>query len=505
MPTIRDPKTARTTIRTLNHRRKLRRIPRYKFSRTRELAYRDAVRKIFRAFAQSTVDRVLGAHFDAPSKGWSKERINKLAEKIAFKFDDHSKKQTRKMVLASTGVDVELDIPDIGKTLRAWAKENADLITDASERFKSKLSRAVAEGVESGEKLSVIRERIKSEYTVGPAFAQSERQVDNIIRDQVGKLQSDLQAERWRLLGVDAYYWRTQNDDRVRASHAEREGERFEDRAIKPQLRKLGLKIDKLDGHPGEPPLCRCVREPDLQSMVDQVEAQSKAEAKERAKSGVVSETDSLLSTIEDRHAPLRLTRGQVDVNGHPTGSTKDVLDSVAVFTSGNVASVRDPSKFDADLSGLVAGTRFVGPDGKHRVHTIEETTKADYERAHRVLSRLARAPVDEKQPERFRGMALESEHVEDLNPGDTFDLSAISSWTSARDVAEAFATEDPTVVERRAGEREPVLFRLIAKRGRDITNLSAYRGEDEFITGGKVKIVSRKLVDGVWHVKVKQ
>jgi len=217
-----------------------------------------------------------------------------------------------------------------------------------------------------------------------------------------------------------------------------------------------------------------------------------------------VTVADRLAATAaSDRHAPLRLDPADIGADGSPAGPAKDVLDSVSLFTAGNVDAVRDPSRYDPEAArgSIASGATYVGPDGRQRIHSVESPTRVQYERAREVLADMARAPT-QQGADFFRGMSLPS--AESLNPGSTFDLSAISSWSSALDVAESFTVGSETVVSGSA-QGEAVVFRMKPRRGRVITPLSAFRGEDELVTGGEVRIVRRERIGDVWFVDVEQ
>lgn len=114
-----------------------------------------------------------------------------------------------------------------------------------------------------GAKLEKIaaREATESELTkmLQERAGMASRKAELLARDQVGALEAKVAQERAQEAGVPRYIWRTQNDERVREEHDAREGQSFE--WDKPPS----------DGHPGEPPNCRCWAEPDIDSVLEEM------------------------------------------------------------------------------------------------------------------------------------------------------------------------------------------------------------------------------------------
>ncbi|STP06298.1 phage Mu protein gp30-like protein [Haemophilus parainfluenzae] len=78
-----------------------------------------------------------------------------------------------------------------------------------------------------------------------------------IARDQSSKLNAALTRARHEEVGVKKYMWSTSGDERVRASHAEKDGQIFE---------YANPPADT--GHPGHDVNCRCVQIPVLDDIV---------------------------------------------------------------------------------------------------------------------------------------------------------------------------------------------------------------------------------------------
>jgi len=78
----------------------------------------------------------------------------------------------------------------------------------------------------------------------------SQSRARRIARDQVGKYFGALTETRHRSVGANRYEWQTAGDERVRSSHADRDG------------RVYSYDDPPFDGNPGEPINCRCTAIP---------------------------------------------------------------------------------------------------------------------------------------------------------------------------------------------------------------------------------------------------
>lgn len=293
-PLAKSGAEARHLIRQYN--RKLpRRMPRYRYTRGPELEYQRAVRAEFdrmqRKVDQEFVPALLasvglhdakddkpgigaGPMIDAARNnafriGMGIARMHEAAIKAAEKIDRSNRSQVYGGIERVTGVRLQLPETWKPRMLRDWATENAKLVNNASGRFRKKLVDAVTQGVLAGRTPEKIAAQIRAQYVNGPEAAKTERKLNQIVRDQTAKLHGRMTKERHLELGIKRYTWVSERDERVRETHSERDGEVFEyGKRIQPQLAAKGLKIDQLDGHPSEPPNCRCHTEPVLSDLI---------------------------------------------------------------------------------------------------------------------------------------------------------------------------------------------------------------------------------------------
>lgn len=142
------------------------------------------------------------------------------------------------------GVDPFGSEPWLNHAMAEAVERNVRLIRTIPARHFEEIAEIVSAGVRSGLQGSVISAKILGRFGVARSRAEL------IAADQVGKFYSSLDDRRMRALGVEAYYWRTSKDERVRPEHEARDGILFQ------------MDDPPPDGHPGEPVRCRCYREP---------------------------------------------------------------------------------------------------------------------------------------------------------------------------------------------------------------------------------------------------
>lgn len=127
------------------------------------------------------------------------------------------------------------------------AHTNIELIESIPEELLADVEDVVVPRVTAGVRVEEIMQQVQERFGVSDSRAQL------IARDQVGKFNGQLARERQEDLGVKTYVWSTSKDSRVRADHAELEGQTFsyDDPPI----------VDIRTGrraNPGEDYQCRC-------------------------------------------------------------------------------------------------------------------------------------------------------------------------------------------------------------------------------------------------------
>lgn len=142
------------------------------------------------------------------------------------------------------GLNVFRSEPFLKPLAEGWIKENTSLIQSLPTRLYPELEGIIRRGVMNGQSVKEIKEKLKSRYGVTDYRARV------IAQDQTLKLNADLTRYRLQSVGVKKYIWRSVQDNRVRAEHAEHNGKTYT------------WETGANGKHPGQDVLCRCRAEP---------------------------------------------------------------------------------------------------------------------------------------------------------------------------------------------------------------------------------------------------
>lgn len=181
------------------------------------------------------------------------DELTELANRYAEATSKHQKTQLSKQLKAGVGVDVLASDPNLKPRLEAFAVENVSLIRSMSSTYFSQVETMAMAALRDGDRAEALADDLVDRFDVADSRAKL------IARDQIGKLNGELNQVRQEELGVTGYIWRTMEDNRVRPEHQLLDGKFFEwDDAPE-------------DGHPGFPINCRCYAEPDLSELLSGV------------------------------------------------------------------------------------------------------------------------------------------------------------------------------------------------------------------------------------------
>ncbi len=180
-------------------------------------------------------------------------RAREHAREAAGKTERHNREQLNRQFRSLLRLDVIGGDPQLEGMSKAFVQENVRLITSIPERYFDDVETSVIRAFRSGQRAEQLADKIGERYDVSSSRAAL------IARDQIGKLNAQVNEIRMTNLGIARYTWRTSKDERVRESHAELEGEVFDwDGGRQPP-----------EGHPGMPIQCRCSPEPYLADILD--------------------------------------------------------------------------------------------------------------------------------------------------------------------------------------------------------------------------------------------
>lgn len=182
---------------------------------------------------------------------YSELDVEVFVARIAKAIADQNGKQLGKVFASVLGVDPFIVEPWLATELKAFVKQNVDLIVTLPRRFFPEIEQMVFRAAREGRSWRELKKEIKGRYH------NSHYNAERIARDQVGKFNGQLTMLRQAQAGVTRYIWRTVRDARVRDEHKEREGKSYS--------------WDDPPGgeNPGDAIMCRCYAEPDLSNLLN--------------------------------------------------------------------------------------------------------------------------------------------------------------------------------------------------------------------------------------------
>lgn len=178
--------------------------------------------------------------------------ITQIAKTVGRRVSIHNRNQIERQLTTNT-LDPSLVVASfqiesyLEPELENFAFWNSRLISSVTEKYIDDVQNITLSGMQTGQSTRSMAKEISSRFGV------TKRRAELIARDQVSKLNGQLTQLRHKEAGVKKYRWRTSRDERVRATHAAREGKIY------------SWNSPPSDGHPGEPINCRCSAEPILE------------------------------------------------------------------------------------------------------------------------------------------------------------------------------------------------------------------------------------------------
>jgi len=174
-------------------------------------------------------------------------------ETLAKKLNDWNYDEVMAVVRSVIGVDVFVREPWLSDQIRAFVDQQKYFIKNLPEEATGQIKTIAQMGLQRGASGKDIATEIEKRFGI------TRRRAEFIARDQVSKFNGALTALRQQEMGVTQYVWRTVGDNRVRPEHEEREDKVFN-------------WSDPPDGgHPGEDYNCRCVAEPVLTGLLEEI------------------------------------------------------------------------------------------------------------------------------------------------------------------------------------------------------------------------------------------
>lgn len=157
-------------------------------------------------------------------KQFSNARIEAISQKVLAKLDRKSKEEFYRRVAAKSGINVQELIAKEGmkSTTNALMAETAQWIQTLRDEALQSFTNNTLFAMTQGESLDTIVKQFDSVVKERKNHAQF------LARNQVQNYNSITTKIRAQNLGITKAIWETADDDRVRPSHADREGKEFD-------------------------------------------------------------------------------------------------------------------------------------------------------------------------------------------------------------------------------------------------------------------------------------
>lgn len=187
------------------------------------------------------------------------ESLERVVDEAGRTVDRWNRVQLQRVL----GIDLRAEIPGLQSHIDRWRDLNVGLIESGIRgpsdgvRLRSLLE-DVSETVERAHAQGIRVETLAADLQ--ERFGVSDSRAELIARDQVLKLNGQINQRRQRAVGISEYVWVTSRDERVRRAHARLDGQTFAWDAP-PEAAENGSRE-----HPGQSYQCRCIARPKLPS-----------------------------------------------------------------------------------------------------------------------------------------------------------------------------------------------------------------------------------------------
>lgn len=196
------------------------------------------------------------------------KKVGIRAEKIGENVNKWHDRQWGRLIQKAVGVRLFSREPWLVDQMKTFTNTNAALITKLANNTKDDINRIIQHGFTLGKRHETIAKEILSDTKLTKGvFNKAKTRAELIGRDQVAKLNGNINRLRQSSLGISKYTWRTSLDERVRASHEIMNNRvcRWDNATIyQPGGSGRWIKRPKnaVWLHPGEDYQCRCYGEP---------------------------------------------------------------------------------------------------------------------------------------------------------------------------------------------------------------------------------------------------
>lgn len=206
--------------------------------------------KGFQAISAKALMKVLEKY----EKSDRTSQVENIANGFVSRGDAQNHAEVSTNLKNQTGIDLSAYLrnsPNVVERVNELTVSNIQLIKSIRTQYLDKVQNAVTQAMVQGTLNKDLAEQLKK------LGEDVESRAMLIARDQSSKLNAALTRARHEEVGIKKYMWSTSGDERVRASHAEKDGQIFE-----------YTNPPSDTGHPGHDVNCRCVQIPVFDDVV---------------------------------------------------------------------------------------------------------------------------------------------------------------------------------------------------------------------------------------------
>lgn len=186
---------------------------------------------------------------------YSDQEITRIATKRGMSVSAYNEEMLRNNVKRVVGVDVFFGNQYLDNSIAAFSKYNTSLIKSMTDTAIKDTEGIVYNALRQGLRASSIEQSIAERLS--PEVGSIKSKAKLIARDQVSKLNAELNMLRQQEIGITGYIWNTVGDESVRPTHAAHEGKEYE-----------WDKPPADTGHPGDDINCRCIATPNYKLLL---------------------------------------------------------------------------------------------------------------------------------------------------------------------------------------------------------------------------------------------
>lgn len=149
---------------------------------------------------------------------WAKRMAGLAVEKNKDEVDARLAAEIKRAIGVDVSAVLKSNAPLL-KSMKTATTDNIALIKSIPEQYFDRVTETVTSGWTQGIRWESLVEQIQRDGDI------TENRAKLIARDQTSKMNSSFNQERQQQVGIEKYEWSTSQDERVRDSHAEMDGE----------------------------------------------------------------------------------------------------------------------------------------------------------------------------------------------------------------------------------------------------------------------------------------